>query len=300
MTYNVSGHYMRDIFEDFAQTVDTRTNGRLKIQVSDASALGISPGDILSSLQSGALSAADVPAAYVAGVNKLIAIEYLPFLITNAEEGALAGSILAPTIQAELDKYGVISLARWDYDGLPFISKEPIKTLADFEGLRIRSAGGEFAALMTSLGAVPVTMPAGDIYTSAQRGLLDAVSTGWGTMVSASLYEVFDYIDPMIQTMASDYLFVSKTLYDELPPDVKVILLEEAATLAPRINLASLNSAEESKNELIENGMTVVPEAVDLIPAITEKAIPVWEDWATSGGTTYVDALNLVKSTLNK
>ncbi len=54
--------------------------------------------------------------------------------------------------------------------------KKPIKSLKDIEGLKMRipGLGGE---VMAKLGANPILLPAGEIYTSLERGVIDA--TEW-------------------------------------------------------------------------------------------------------------------------
>lgn len=49
-----------------------------------------------------------------------------------------------------------------------------VDSLDAFSGVKIRSAGGLLNFTISALGAVPVEMPAGDMYVALQRGTLDA------------------------------------------------------------------------------------------------------------------------------
>lgn len=53
--------------------------------------------------------------------------------------------------------------------------RKPIKSLADLKGLKIRLGGGLVGDVMSRLGAVPQSIPAGEIYVSLEKGTLDAV-----------------------------------------------------------------------------------------------------------------------------
>ena len=53
------------------------------------------------------------------------------------------------------------------------ITKKPIKSMADLKGLKMRipGLGGQ---VMARLGAVPQTLPGGDIYPALEKGTIDA------------------------------------------------------------------------------------------------------------------------------
>ena len=52
--------------------------------------------------------------------------------------------------------------------------RKEIKSIEDFKGLKMRLGGGLVGDVMTKLGAVPQSIPAGEIYQSLEKGTLDA------------------------------------------------------------------------------------------------------------------------------
>jgi TRAP-type mannitol/chloroaromatic compound transport system substrate-binding protein len=52
--------------------------------------------------------------------------------------------------------------------------RKEIKTPADLKGLKMRLGGGLIGAVMTKLGAVPQSIPGGDIYPALEKGTIDA------------------------------------------------------------------------------------------------------------------------------
>ncbi|MBY8975921.1 TRAP transporter substrate-binding protein DctP [Rhodobacteraceae bacterium NNCM2] len=58
-------------------------------------------------------------------------------------------------------------------------SRKPVKSLEDLQGLKLRTAGA-WLEISKGMGAAPVTMPGGDVYTALERGAIDA--TEWGTL----------------------------------------------------------------------------------------------------------------------
>ena len=73
------------------------------------------------------------------------------------------------------------------------IAREPLTKLEDFKGLKVRVAGAAYAKAFRSIGAVPVSMPSSEAYTSLQRGLIDAAMGVDSTFRARKLYEVAKY-----------------------------------------------------------------------------------------------------------
>jgi TRAP-type mannitol/chloroaromatic compound transport system substrate-binding protein len=69
-----------------------------------------------------------------------------------------------------------------------------VRTLADLDGLKLRKAGA-WLEISKGLGAAPVTMPGGEVYTSLERGAIDA--TEWGTLyenMSSGFHKIAKYV----------------------------------------------------------------------------------------------------------
>jgi len=69
-------------------------------------------------------------------------------------------------------------------------TKKPVKTLADVKGLKIRTPGGLQTQYIKNLGAEPVFMPLGDVYTSLDTGAIDGVVTCPPLVLAFKLHEV--------------------------------------------------------------------------------------------------------------
>ncbi|MDE0056498.1 MAG: C4-dicarboxylate ABC transporter substrate-binding protein, partial [Defluviicoccus sp.] len=82
--------------------------------------------------------------------------------------------------QFNQERFGLVSFPCFTRTAEAFLhSRKPVKTLADLKGLKFRTAGA-WLAISKGLGAAPVTMPGGEVYTSLERGAIDA--TEWGTL----------------------------------------------------------------------------------------------------------------------
>src|SRR5207248_4398775 len=64
----------------------------------------------------------------------------------------------------------------WLFHTAPFqvhTTRKLVKTLEDLAGMKLRSGGGQVAAVVKQLGAIPVTMAAPESYNALERGIVD-------------------------------------------------------------------------------------------------------------------------------
>jgi len=93
------------------------------------------------------------------------------------------------------EKFNVVSFPCFARTAEAFLhSRKPVRSLADMKGLKFRTAGA-WLAISKGLGAAPVTMPGGEVYTSLERGAIDA--TEWGTLYenqSVGFHKIAKYV----------------------------------------------------------------------------------------------------------
>ncbi len=126
-------------------------------------------------------------------------------------------------------KYGVYYLGpqlspRWD-----IMSKKPITSMEDFKGLKIRAFGLE-AKWYESMGARPVFLGGGEVYTALATGMIDAAR--WASPagnLNNAFHEVAKYyVEPSPLPVPNNFFAVNKQAWDKLPADLKAILNEAA------------------------------------------------------------------------
>lgn len=126
-------------------------------------------------------------------------------------------------------KHGVYYLGpqlspRWD-----IMSKKPITSMEDFKGLKIRSFGLE-AKWYENMGAQPVFMSGGEVYTALATGVIDAAR--WASPAgnyNNAFHEVAKYyVQPSPLPVPNNFFAVNKRAWDSLPPDLQAILNEAA------------------------------------------------------------------------
>jgi TRAP-type C4-dicarboxylate transport system substrate-binding protein len=106
------------------------------------------------------------------------------------------------------------------------VAKVPIKGVDDFKGIKIRSPGGLAASVFQAAGAAPVSMPLSDVFTSLEKGVIDA-SDAWAYINNSTsgFHQIAKYpIYPGIHSMAVRQFTVNKDTWDKLSEDQKLDL----------------------------------------------------------------------------
>lgn len=161
------------------------------------------------------------------------------------------------------------------------ISRRPIRTLADFQGLKIRS-GGMGAELWKQFGASIVMLPGEELYTGLSTGVIDAAN--WGSPygnVATKLQEVCKfYTGPSILSCDAEDMFMSKAVYDKMPSDVQEIMVMATRSFALERYAYSTASSARAFRTLAEAGVEVIVLPDADVQTLREKTLELVETTA--------------------
>ena len=138
----------------------------------------------------------EVPDALSAGVGDFgdIVTPYFPdkFVLNNAvgffipqpkspvEIGTTMGRWhkVYPQFAEELAKYNLKAIGYRPLESYGMLCTQPIRSVKDFEGKRIRTYGFAYPALVKALGGTPVSISTSEAYEALERGILDCTPIG--------------------------------------------------------------------------------------------------------------------------
>lgn len=125
----------------------------------------------------------------------------------------------------------------------------PVKSLSDLKGKKIRAAGGLSTRVVMALGAEPVTMATGEVYPAIQRGVLDGLVF---PIYGLRDYKLIDYVKAVTQPelyVWSDELWINKDKFYSLPKKLRKVFVVTAKKWA---EWASTEYWPAYQKELIE------------------------------------------------
>ena len=235
----------------YAPNLARRTNGQVNISVISLAELQLDGQATLSQVSDGTLEMVNIFTGYVAG--ELPALE-IQSLWGSAPDWATSYATL--TVLAEdIDRImleatgGSPVLNRNWFAGTDqwFYSKQPLSTLSDYEGLKIRTNSAAMSDFIRGMGGDDQFIRIADLYISLEQGIVDAAAYGALLAVSAKLNEVTGYMSGPIIGFGYTNNVINKDIWNEIPDDLQQIMIEEGAKaelealrLAPFQNVAAV------------------------------------------------------------
>ena len=163
------------------------------------------------------------------------------------------------------------------------IGNDKYDTLAGLKGSKIRVAGRVQVDAIKRLGAVPVSIPSAEAYTSLQRGLVDTVSMNDPAFLIFKLQEISKFHNKVALFAVNLEYCASEDWFTALPADLKAVF----ANWAQKANVAIAQGYYEREDRRAKDifkkaGVELVaPSAAEL--ATWRKAVEgVTTDWAAS------------------
>ena len=254
------GHFMTRAKERYAQILDEKTGGRLKIEVYPAGQL-FSDKDMTRALPAGSVEMGACNLALLEGLVPVLGIMGLPYFFENREHIRKVehSPNFVRLINEELEKKNIKLIFWMDYGLMSFISKKPLHKLEDFKGKRIRVLGDITTQLIQSFGGAPVFMGTGETYMALQRGTIDGVLTSLPSVYERKLFEVakqmtFCEIQDILVTPA---VLINLKIWNGLPPDIQKAMYDVGQDVEEWGFKESLKETDECLSELKKRGVEV-------------------------------------------
>jgi len=247
----------------FADEVERLTDGKVKMQIFWSGAIGAF-GELMQLTASGAIDVGSVVPTYHPSEWPMMGpINSLPLTWDDPVQAMEIQEYLVEQNQAirdELDKNNMVPIILHGLPPYRLQCTEPVRTLDDLRGKRIRTFGEWPPYVFEQLGAIPVNVPLGEVYEGLQRGSLDC---GYNPNENAGflrLYEVAKYwSDINLGAIAAYSTFMSKDKYEALPVSLKDIFRRAAAEAEAfekqnfkKLEQEHLEKAKEAGVEYIE------------------------------------------------
>lgn len=289
--------------KEFVDDVKKRTNGQLDIVLRPPGELPYKLPEYLRVVGKGNVQMGDVYMGFLAGDTKIGVLTGLPFLVGTAEELKKVMVVLEPLIREDYDRFGADILTWFTWPEQNFFGRgKPITTLDDFKGRKIRTTSPEQSELVKRLGGVPVSIPAPEVPSAAQRGVMEGVITAGFNLLGSKWYDFTEWAYlPNIHIGGPAYILVNKQALASLPAEHRKALQEAAAALQAKM-LREIPAREQSDLKTLERDHKVKliaakPEDVARARKLMEGY---WDEWAKQGGSKTVEALAQVRKALGR
>lgn len=240
--------------QQFADEIEKRTDGRVKITVYFGGTLTAAP-QVFDGVEKGLSDMGMSCYAYTRGRFPVTEAADLPLGYKN---GMIATQVVNEFVHEIIRKgYGdEISSVKTLYvhahgPGL-LHTVSPVRRLEDLRNMQIRATGLS-SEIVSALGGVPIAMAQGETYEALQKGVVEGTFGPMEVLKGWKQGEVINYTTDCYDVGYTTSMFVimNKQRWESLPDDIKEIFKETSKEFVLRHGLAWDASDEEGKNETL-------------------------------------------------
>jgi TRAP-type C4-dicarboxylate transport system substrate-binding protein len=173
-------------------------------------------------------------------------------------------------------------LAVWTHGPGQMFTKKQIKSMADFQNLKIRTGGGIAEATANALGASAFVKPAPESYELLSSGVADGVFFPFESIVSFKLDKLINQATVFPGGLYSSAFgfFMNEDKWNKLPKQDQAIIEKFSGEYAARSNGQSWDRADKVGQDALKaagaNIMTATPE---MQAEAKKRAGPIIDKW---------------------
>ena len=258
------------VADEYIRRIDVATNGRLKIRHVAAGAL-LKPENMIDGVRAGVAQMGSAVSFFFPGQLPISATlgGITDLRIGNSLDPAGVTAVTmkllseTPEFAQEYEKLGLKAVFWISPPPYAIIANKEIARLSDLQGKKLRSFGSSLPQLFTSVGAVPVSMAYGEVYTSLQTGVIDGALSDVNGMTAGKWEEVAKHVlttgpkDGALNAIAPLVYIVNLQAWNALPSDVRQAVEKVSRELGPDAAKIVSQSAKDSVATIEKAGGSV-------------------------------------------
>ena len=213
----------------WCERIEREAAGRIKCQIFPSMQLGGTAAQLYDQARDGVADIVWTLPGYTAGRFPVMEVFELPFMISNAEAASRAAwQYYEKNAQKEFRDVKPLAVHVHDA-GYLHTRERPIRTLADFRGLKLRAPTRQTNRLLAALGATPVSMPVTALADAMSKGVIDGAVIPWEVVPAVKVHEIARFHTETDPNMAALYtavflLAMNRKTYDTLPAELRAVI----------------------------------------------------------------------------
>jgi len=267
----------------FAEDVKKNTGGALEITVHSNQSL-IKHADVLRAASTGQVNIAEFLLGQFANEDAVFAADNVPFVAPGYDNAWKFYQAQKPVLEKKLQGRGIKLLYAVAWPGQGFYTKEPLKTVNDLKGAKMRTYSPLTSRLAELLGATSVQVQVTDVPQMFATGAMNTMVTSSATGTATKAWE---FVKNYYKTNAwnpKNAVVVNQRAFSGLPKNVQDGLVKAAAAAEPRGWDMSKAREKEGDETLAKDGMTVADASPELRGALAKIGEQMAEEWEKSAG----------------
>src|SRR6058998_2199589 len=273
-------HITAVVLQGWANEAEKITNGRVKFQMLPKHPSA--PPGTFDAVREGLVDLSYVTASYTPARHIMPMLPELP----GAGDTALVNSVAYSRIHwkhlHKVGEYkGVKLLGVFTHGPGQMFTKRPVRSIADVQGLKIRTGGGVAEAVAKALGASAFVKPAPESYELLKSGVADGVFFPMESIISFKLETVLEQatLFPGGMYSSSFGFFMNEDKWSKLPKQDQDALEKISGEHIARLAGISWDEADrKGLEQLKKSGVKIVNANPEFVAEVKKRSAPIIED----------------------
>jgi tripartite ATP-independent transporter DctP family solute receptor len=268
----------------FAELVNERAGGKIKVEVYYAGALGNEVTAVRNML-AGTVEMSTISDANLGAFSDALFFMNLPYLFKGT--AGLRKVIDDPWVRDEvnrvLGKSNLRALLHLDNGGpRHFLStKGPIRTPAEARDLKCRTTASPVeVAIFKSFGTIPTPVNWAEVYTALSQGTVDCEGLMYTWAYSTRHYEVVKHVTEAAYVIGTQNGLIRLDYWNKLPKDLQSLLTQAARDAEAWEAKVDADFTHEAREKIAAAGVKIHTPSADEMKKWRDAVVPkIWDQF---------------------
>jgi TRAP-type C4-dicarboxylate transport system substrate-binding protein len=280
------------VLDVWADSVEDASAGRIKIDRFPSMQLGGVPPQLMDQAIDGVADIVWTVVGYTPGRFPTTEVFELPFLVTDARAASSAYWQMFEEHMEDGEFADLKILGTWVHGPGMFHTAEPVETVEDLQGLKIRGGSRLVNQLLELTGATPVGMPV----PAVPKGVIDGTTIPWEVTAALKVPELVDYHTefegPALYTLTF-VLAMNKDAFESMPADLQAVVDAQSGHDFSVFAGGTQADADGPARQLaVENGNEIIT-VTDTAPWVAAVA-PIYDSWVADMNARGIDGQAMI------
>jgi TRAP-type C4-dicarboxylate transport system substrate-binding protein len=239
---------------------------------------------VLRAVSTGQVNVAEFLLGQYSNEDPVFAADNVPFVAPGYDAAWKFYQAQKPVLEKKLQGRGLKLLYAVAWPGQGLYTKDPLKSIADLKGAKMRTYSPLTSRLAELLGATSVQVQVTDVPQMFATGAMTTMVTSSAT---GTVTKAWEFVKNYYRTNAwnpKNVVVVNQRAFSALPKDQQDALVKAAAAAEPRGWEMSKAREKEGDEMLSKNGMAVSDASAEMKAALAKIGEQMAAEWEKSAG----------------
>lgn len=275
--YGDANHPTKIAYE-FAEEIKSKTGGEIDITVHSGASLVKHP-EIPRAVKTGQVQLGEVFIGIMGNTHPVFKHDNIPFLATTYDDAKRLWEAAKPEVEKQLDKEGMMLLYTVAWPAQSLYTKEPVSSLDDLQGTKMRAYSPSTSRLADLMGTTPTTVQVPEIPQAFSTGIIDAMITSPSTGANGQAWDYVKHYTDISAWIPKNVVVINKRAFKRLNKEQQQTILDAAANAEQKGWEVVKAQAEKDTKTLADNGIVVTAPSDDLIKSLQAIGEIMKEEW---------------------